>query len=285
MPKERKTPRQLSPASSADDYVAAPHGRWFAGRTWLAFCVREPSLSGLVLWGGTDERDAHQLVRVLAIQHSPLGQPARRYIDLRRTDGTHASAFAVVVNHWAAHASDLQRAVTQVAVVHGGGLDGAMAAGMRQVMPISFPVQLFTDPLVAWRWLDLPPGASLLGELDRLQADVASQQLVIGPEARWFRLPPGPTISLGRMRTVRSMLLALARAHLDAPGHALSVGELFEKGWSRQSLASDIGAQRVYVALSTLRNLGLRGILEHRNDGYLLRPDICVTFDTGSPPA
>ena len=51
----------------------------------------------------------------------------------------------------------------------------------------------------------------------------------------------------------------------------MSVDEVFAHGWPGERVA--IGAQnRVYVALSTLRKLGLRRVIERSRSGYLIPP-------------
>jgi hypothetical protein len=269
----------LHAAANTDEYVRTPHGKWFAGRTWLAFCARDASVSGFIAWGRPDERDVPAFLRILEMKNAPLAEPGPRYVDLRGLQAPHVSTFAAIASHLAAHVSEMKRAVTRAAVVHVGGMDGALAAGIVHVAPILFPLRLFTDRDEGWRWLSIPGGMALRDELDELQQEVAGAQLVLGPEGRWFRLSSGPTVTLGRVHAVRLLLLALVRAHLAAPGRAVSVDTLFECGWPKQHIRSDVAAQRVYVALSTLRNLGLRAVLTRQDDGYLLRTDVCVKFE------
>jgi len=52
---------------------------------------------------------------------------------------------------------------------------------------------------------------------------------------------------------------------------------LLEKGWPGERVHPEAGADRVYMALSTLRKLGLREVLVSRDDGYLLDPRVPVT--------
>jgi len=60
----------------------------------------------------------------------------------------------------------------------------------------------------------------------------------------------------------------LARRRLDAPGEALA--ELLAAGWAGERVRYSAGSNRVHVALSTLRNLGLRTFLVSGPDGYAL---------------
>jgi DNA-binding winged helix-turn-helix (wHTH) protein len=64
---------------------------------------------------------------------------------------------------------------------------------------------------------------------------------------------------------------ALVAQHRERAGTALSVDELLERGWPGEQVAQS-GANRVYVALTTLRKLGLRDFLNRDQAGYLLDP-------------
>jgi len=58
----------------------------------------------------------------------------------------------------------------------------------------------------------------------------------------------------------------------EDPGAGLSLDDLLEIGWPGERVVPSAGANRVYVALTTLRNMGLRGHLISQGDGYLLDP-------------
>jgi hypothetical protein len=71
---------------------------------------------------------------------------------------------------------------------------------------------------------------------------------------------------------------ALVDARLHSPGAGLSTERLVQAGWPGQRMAVESGANRVRVAMSTLRRMGLRELLVTRDDGYLLDPQITVKF-------
>ena len=54
----------------------------------------------------------------------------------------------------------------------------------------------------------------------------------------------------------------------------MSVNALFRAGWPGERIHKSSAANRVRVALATLRGLGLRDVLEHNGDGYLLDPRV-----------
>jgi hypothetical protein len=101
-----------------------------------------------------------------------------------------------------------------------------------------------------------------------------SNALLIAEDARAFSAPGSPPVKLDRKRAVRLILKRLMDQRLKAPGEALSADALFEAGWPGERVLVEAGAGRVYVALATLRRLGLRGSLLSRDGGYLLDPRV-----------
>ncbi len=102
--------------------------------------------------------------------------------------------------------------------------------------------------------------------------------LIVGPGARWLRLPGvDADIDLRRRVTLQRIILALARKRLEAPGEALALEDLLAAGWPGERVGDSAGANRVHVALSTLRKLGLRPFLISGRDGYALSSGVrCV---------
>lgn len=78
---------------------------------------------------------------------------------------------------------------------------------------------------------------------------------------------------LTRRRVPRALLVALVEGRLHRAGQALPLSELVAAGWPGERIRPDAAANRLYVALSTLRKLGLGPVLYTRNDGYLLDPE------------
>jgi hypothetical protein len=101
----------------------------------------------------------------------------------------------------------------------------------------------------------------------------------VGAGGAWFRLPDGTLVDLAKRRHLQKLLGALARHRLEAPDHALSIESLFTRGWPGERVIPKARASRVHVALTTLRNYGLRDLLQHRDDGYLLDPRVALRFD------
>ncbi len=103
--------------------------------------------------------------------------------------------------------------------------------------------------------------------------------LVIHSTGRWFQMPGTEAIDLSRKRTLKPMLLLLARQRLDHPGEALDVDQIFNGVWPGERALERARKNRVYVSIATLRKMGLEEVLTTRGDGYLLRPDLSVVID------
>ena len=98
--------------------------------------------------------------------------------------------------------------------------------------------------------------------------------------ARAFRLPgAAEDVDLRRRAPLQRIVLALAHRRLEAPGEALGLAELLAAGWPGERVRDGPGANRVHVALTTLRNLGLRPWLVSSADGYALTSAIPVVLE------
>lgn len=121
---------------------------------------------------------------------------------------------------------------------------------------------------------------ALAGHLPGRRAPAATPaSLVVGPDARWFRSGEGTPVDLGRRGALRLILVALVERRLTCAGDASTWEVLLAAGWPGERVLAEAGATRVRVAVSTLRRLGLAGILLTREDGYLLDPRASVRAD------
>ena len=66
----------------------------------------------------------------------------------------------------------------------------------------------------------------------------------------------------------------MLEARRDEPGRALSVSDMLERAWTDEKLLARAGANRVYVAMTTLRKMGLRDLLVRTDSGYVLDPEV-----------
>jgi hypothetical protein len=93
--------------------------------------------------------------------------------------------------------------------------------------------------------------------------------MMLGPDGRWFELDGGPRVDLSRRSAPRKFLLALV-ADSIGPSAGLSLDDLIEAGWPGESLVRSAASARVYVAISTLRKLGLESVLTRVEGRYQL---------------
>jgi predicted ATPase len=94
--------------------------------------------------------------------------------------------------------------------------------------------------------------------------------------------PPGEAvIDLGARPQLLRIARALAEQRLAAPGIALSQDALLALGWPGEKMTLDAAANRMKVALSTLRKLGLRALIQRTDSGYLLDPRVPLVLDGG----
>jgi predicted ATPase len=105
-----------------------------------------------------------------------------------------------------------------------------------------------------------------------------SLTLYVTEDGRAFRAPGGKKVDLERRRAVRLILQRLAQHRVHAPGESLPLDTLLGAGWPGERVLPQAGASRVYVALGTLRRLGLRGLLVSRDGGYLLDPKVPIAL-------
>jgi tetratricopeptide (TPR) repeat protein len=125
----------------------------------------------------------------------------------------------------------------------------------------------------------LPLPARLLARaLQRTEGSLAKAEgqtaLRVAPDGRGFSAPRQKAVALQRRQSLSRVLLALARRREQAADGALSTAALIEAGWPGEHPSSASGAQRVRVAIATLRSMGLRRFLLTRGDGYLLDPRV-----------
>ena len=118
---------------------------------------------------------------------------------------------------------------------------------------------------------------SSVGSLPRVSG-LRPDELVLHPDGRWFQLGGQQRVDLTRKRTLRPLLLLLARLRLEQPGAAVDVDGVFEGVWPGERILEEAKKNRVYVAVATLRKAGLEAVLDTRGDGYLIRPAIQVRW-------
>ena len=103
---------------------------------------------------------------------------------------------------------------------------------------------------------------------------VEREPFVADALGRWYTTPDGRKFDLERRKTLARVLATMLAARRDEPGRALSVSDMLDRAWAEEKLLPRAGANRVYVAMTTLRKMGLRDILVRTDTGYVLDPDV-----------
>ena len=86
-----------------------------------------------------------------------------------------------------------------------------------------------------------------------------------------FRLPDASaTVKLPTRSPLRRVLDALAVRRVERPGEVMTIDEIIAAGWPGEKVGTDAALNRAYVALASLRKLGLRGALVQSGGGYFL---------------
>ncbi len=97
---------------------------------------------------------------------------------------------------------------------------------------------------------------------------------LVARDGSWFRPPGGEQIPLGKRKALSSILGALAEAR--EAGAGCRRAQLIDAGWPGERILEAAATQRLRVALSTLRKLGLEPLIRTLDDGYALGSDVPV---------
>ncbi len=98
----------------------------------------------------------------------------------------------------------------------------------------------------------------------------------IGSDGSWFTTTDGRRVDLSRRKPLKRILERLLQARVDEPGTSLSLADIQEAGWPGERMLARAASGRVYVAICTLRKLGLDDILTRADKGYLLHSAVPV---------
>lgn len=99
--------------------------------------------------------------------------------------------------------------------------------------------------------------------------------LELAEDGSWFCVDQGEVQRITTRAALRRVLLCLIEnADRSDP---CTVATLLDAGWPGERVDPEAGANRVYVAVSTLRRMGLRSVIERFDQGYRLVPSVRVT--------
>jgi predicted ATPase len=90
-----------------------------------------------------------------------------------------------------------------------------------------------------------------------------------------FRAPSGGAVELASRAPLARIVDALVRHRLERPGELLAKEPLIRAAWPDEArLPMGPGANRLKVAVSTLRRMGLEPIIVSKRGGYMLDPSV-----------
>ncbi len=107
---------------------------------------------------------------------------------------------------------------------------------------------------------------------------VTREPFLVASDGTWFRRPGGKTCDLQSRRVLARVLAKLLQAHREDPRTRVGVPALLKAGWPDERLLPKAGANRVYVALTTLRKMGLRELVARGDGGYGINVDVPLTI-------
>lgn len=117
--------------------------------------------------------------------------------------------------------------------------------------------------------------------VDDLPGEPQREVAVIANDASFLESAHGERTSLERRRVLRGILSALLAAR-DSK-RPLASHELSEAGWPGERMTESSASNRVYVAIATLRKLGLARALVSSEDGYRLEDDSLLRVVVPAP--
>ena len=103
-----------------------------------------------------------------------------------------------------------------------------------------------------------------------ITTEIAQGAFVISRDGGWFRTPDGDEVDLRPRKRLHRLFAALVEHYQESPQSALSLDLLIQRGWPQERMDSHSAVNRLHVALTTLRNLGLRDLIFRNDDGYRL---------------
>ena len=154
-----------------------PVGHYVSGEGFVHFCA-SPKLWGIILWGRPDMDVARNLGRTLRLELEPPAVPHAAVVDASRLEGADTGAFVALEWYMQNFGDKLTKQVLELGIVRPPGLSGAIVAGVYDVVPRPFPVELFGTLREALVWANAPP--DLEEALEAAHADATGTPPLLG---------------------------------------------------------------------------------------------------------
>ena len=110
--------------------------------------------------------------------------------------------------------------------------------------------------------------------IGRRGRSVGVPTLYAASDGSWFRAPGGELVDMSRKRVLKRLFAALLTQRVQRPGVPLDAETLAQAAWPGAEFDHAV-ANKLYVSISHLRELGLRDVLLS-DEGYLLNTAVAV---------
>ena len=111
-------------------------------------------------------------------------------------------------------------------------------------------------------------------------APLSAPATILARSGAWFEREGEDRVRLDRRPSLSLILAGLVERMEQDPGSPLSVSQLLALGWPGEEVLEPAGSNRVYVAVTSLRKLGLKDVIRRSKLGYWLDPEARVEIAT-----
>lgn len=118
---------------------------------------------------------------------------------------------------------------------------------------------------------------------DAVPSSPDQREIVVAEDGAWIRTSAGGVLVLSRRPVLRRLVSALVKEREKSPGKALSTARLLRHVWPNEKMLESAAMNRLYVAITRLRDEGLADAIVRTAEGYLLSPDLGLRRKRGEP--
>ncbi len=159
----------LRPVPSVAAFTRSASGVYLIRRSLMVFASAHRRFSGVAFWGEPEESDI--LLATPTFEARLSGPPHPSLVDARHITRVDPLAFGLFAAFATRYERTLSPVITRLAVLHGDGVVGAVAAGFAASLALPFPVRAFRAASEALEWLAPPVDAravEVFEEVERL---------------------------------------------------------------------------------------------------------------------
>jgi len=217
------------PCAAAEPRAGDPMGGRLCSPTYLIWSMTD-RLQGLGFWGHVERGHVARLARALDSQTSRCSR--RWLIDLRRVRSVDPSAVEWLSNYVRSRAEQLRQQVSAQALLRPHGHVGIVVAGFCKLIEWVYPVEVFTEPEAALKWLGAPDESGVIAAMDELLDTLSETSEVVHA----FRTHVSRNPANAKLDTV-SAALGLSRRSLQRKLRAANTSFQLEQNTARMLVA------------------------------------------------